>query len=197
MVAATVGTGIMLAVVVASIVVVRRRLPYEAWYGIHLSVYAGIALAYVHQIPTGNEFTANAVQRDYWIALYVAVLAILVVYRVVAPVRASMRHRLRVERVVHEAPGVVSIVLRGRGLDRLAAAGGQFMVWRFLDRSRWWQAHPFSLSSAPTADRMRITVKAVGTYTRGLAHLAPGTRVLAEGPFGRFTAQARGGATSS
>lgn len=43
MITATVGTAIMLAVVIASLVIVRRRLPYEAWYGVHLTVYVGIA----------------------------------------------------------------------------------------------------------------------------------------------------------
>jgi len=190
MVAATVGTAIMVAVVAASIVIVRRRLPYEAWYAIHVSVYAGIALSYVHQIPTGNEFTANAVQRDFWIALYVLVLALLVAFRLVAPAVAAARHRLRVEAVSCEAPGIVSITIAGRELERLHARGGQFMIWRFLDRRRLWQAHPFSFSCAPAGERVRITVKAVGAFSRDLAGLAPGTPILAEGPFGRFTAAA-------
>ena len=189
MVAAVVGTALMIGVVATSIVIVRRRLPYEAWYTVHLSVYAGIVLAYVHQPPTGNEFTANAVQLDYWIALYVAVLAVLVWFRVVAPIRAVRRHRLRVEEVIEEAPGIHSVVIAGRALDRLGAHGGQFMTWRFLDRRRWWQAHPFSLSALPHDGRMRITVKGVGRYTHDLAQLRRGTRVVAEGPFGRFTAE--------
>jgi hypothetical protein len=50
-----------------------------------------------------------------------------------------------------EGPGVVSILLRGRRLDRLPVAGGQFFQWRFLRRGLWWQAHPYSLSAAPAA----------------------------------------------
>ena len=171
MLAAVVGTALMVAVVATSIVIVRRRLPYEAWYAVHLSVYAGIALAYVHQPPTGNEFTANTVALDYWIALYVAVLAILVWYRAVGPIRSALRHRMRVEEVITEAPGVHSIVIAGRALEQLGARGGQFMIWRFVDRARWWQAHPFSLSRAPADGRLRITVKGVGGYTLSLIHI--------------------------
>jgi predicted ferric reductase len=189
MIAATVGTAIMLAVVASSIAIARRRLPYEAWYVLHISVYAGIALAYVHQIPTGNDLTANAVQRDFWIALYVLVLSLLAWFRLLAPARAASRHRLRVQSVVTEAPGIHSIVIAGRGVERIGARGGQFMSWRFLDRSRWWQAHPFSLSRPPGDGTLRITVKEIGGFTASLASLRPGTRVVAEGPFGRFTAQ--------
>lgn len=191
MITATVGTAIMLAVVIASLVIVRRRLPYEAWYAVHLTVYVGIALAYLHQLPTGNEFAANPAQRDYWIALYVVVVGLLLVFRVARPAVFAWRHRLRVDGVVREGPDVVSVYISGRHLDRLAARGGQFMIWRFLTPGRWWQAHPFSLSRAPDGRTLRITVKAVGDYSKSLAALPVGTRVLADGPFGRFTLAAR------
>src|SRR6185436_16570906 len=87
-----------------------------------------------------------------------------------------------------EGPGVVSILLRGRRLDRLPVAGGQFFQWRFLRRGLWWQAHPYSLSAAPTGDLLRITVKDLGDHSEGLARLAPGTPVAIEGPYGTFTA---------
>jgi predicted ferric reductase len=191
MIAATVGTAVMLAVVAVSFVIVRRRLPYEAWYAVHLTVYVGIVLAYLHELPTGNEFSANAAQADYWIALNVAVLALLLVFRVGHPTLLAWRHRLRVQAVVAESSDVVSIYVGGRQLDRLAARGGQFMIWRFLAPGRWWQAHPFSLSRAPDGQTLRITVKGVGSYSKSLATLPVGTRVLAEGPFGRFTLAAR------
>jgi ferredoxin-NADP reductase len=93
--------------------------------------------------------------------------------------------------VVEEAPGVVSIEITGRELDRLGAQPGQFFLWRFLTRGRWWQAHPFSLSAPPGDRSLRITVKDSGDFTSGLSALRPGTRVLAEGPYGSFTAHAR------
>jgi len=107
------------------------------------------------------------------------------------PVVHSLRHRLRVTRVVEEAPGVVSVEIGGVGLDRLRARAGQFFTWRFLTHGRWWEAHPFSLSAAPDGRRLRITVKGVGDYTAALRAIPPGTRVIAEGPFGAFTAAAR------
>jgi ferredoxin-NADP reductase len=182
----------MVAIVIASLVIVSRRLPYEAWYGLHVTIYAALALGYLHQIPTGNEFTANASQADYWIALYIVTLTLLVGFRVVRPIVAALRYRLRVDAVLREAPGVVSVYLTGRRLDRLEARGGQFMLWRFLDGSRWWQSHPFSLSALPDGRSLRLTVKDVGRFSGGLAALRPGTRVLAEGPLGRFTAALAG-----
>ena len=86
----------------------------------------------------------------------------------------NRRHRLRVKGVQHEAPGVTSIYISGRHLDELDAQPGQFFLWRFLTPSGWWQAHPFSLSAAPTRNVLRITVKDLGDYTHRLQHLEPG-----------------------
>jgi predicted ferric reductase len=190
MITATVGTALLIVVVGLSVVIVRRRLRYEAWYAVHLTAYAAIALAWFHQIPTGNELVLDRVAADYWRALYLATLGALVVFRILVPIANSYRYRLRVAEVVTEGPGVVSLRIAGRNLDRLDARPGQFFLWRFLDRGRWWASHPFSLSAAPDGRSLRLTVKALGDFSRGLAEIEPGTRVLAEGPFGVFTADA-------
>jgi predicted ferric reductase len=191
MITATVGTACLLAVVATSYAIVRRRLPYEWWYTVHLLTYAGIALAWFHQIPTGNELVLDTTAADYWRSLYVATLAILVVFRLLAPAAGHLRHRLRVAEVVAEGPGVVSLRMEGRRLERLRARPGQFLLWRFLARGFWWSAHPFSLSAAPDGRSLRITVKGLGDHSARLARVPVGTRVLAEGPFGVFTAAAR------
>jgi predicted ferric reductase len=191
MITATVGTALLIAVVCTSVVIVRRRLPYEWWYAVHLLAYAGIALAWFHQIPTGNELVLDRVAADYWRALYLATLALLVVCRVVAPAASAVRHRLRLAEVIEEGQGVVSLRIEGRRLHRLSARPGQFFIWRFLARGHWWSAHPFSLSRAPDGRSLRITVKALGDHTSRLAALRPGTRVVAEGPFGVFTEAVR------
>ncbi len=191
MIAATVGTVLLVAVVITSLVIVRRRLRYEAWYLVHLTAYAGIALAWVHQIPTGNELTANPAAAAYWTALYIATLVLLVLFRIAGPLAGAFWYGLRVADVTPEGPGVVSLRITGRRLDRLHARGGQFFLWRFLTRGRWWASHPFSLSAAPDGRSLRLTVKDVGDFTRRIGAIAPGTRVVAEGPFGVFTDAAR------
>ena len=193
MITATVGTAMLLAVVATSVVIVRRRLSYEWWYAVHLLAYAGIALSWFHEIPTGNELVLDRTAADYWRGLYLATIVVLVVFRLAVPALQAFRYRLRVVEVVDEGPRVVSLRIAGRNLKRLRARPGQFFLWRFLDRRRLWSAHPFSLSAAPDDRSLRITVKALGNHTARLRDVRPGTRVLAEGPFGVFTARARRG----
>ena len=188
---AVAGLAILSAVVATSAAVARRRLRYETWYFVHLYAYLAVALAFSHQLATGADFVARPGARAYWYALYAVTLGAILVFRIVVPVARSLFHRLRVERVIEEAPGVVSVEIGGVRLGRLRAQAGQFFTWRFLTRDRWWEAHPFSLSAAPDGRRLRITVKGVGDYTAALRAIPPGTRVIAEGPFGAFTAAAR------
>ncbi len=185
------GLAILIAVAVSSAVIVRRRLRYETWYFVHLYAYLGVALAFSHQLATGTAFVGEPAARAYWYGLYAATLGAILGFRIAAPIVRSLRHGLRVERVVDEAPGVVSVEIGGRRLDRLKVRTGQFFSWRFLTRDRWWEAHPFSLSAAPDERRLRITVKGVGDYTARLRTIPRGTRVIAEGPFGAFTTEAR------
>jgi ferredoxin-NADP reductase len=161
---------------------------YETWWSVHLYTYLALFLSFSHQIDTGASFVGHPAARAWWTMLWLGTLGVVLVARIGLPVWRSLRHQVRVVAVRPEAPGVVSIVLRGRRLDRLPVAGGQFLQWRFLRRGLWWQAHPYSLSAAPDRDRLRITVKDLGDHSAGLARLAPGTRVAIEGPYGAFTA---------
>ena len=147
-----------------------------------------IALAWFHQIPTGNELVLDRLAADYWRALYLATLALLLGYRVLVPIANAFRFRLRVVEVVDEGAGAVSLRIGGPPARPPAReAPGQFFLWRFLTRGRWWESHPFSLSAAPDGRSLRITIKDLGDYTSRVAAIPPGTRVVAEGPFGVFT----------
>jgi predicted ferric reductase len=191
MVTATVGMGLLVVVVATSLVIVRSRVRYEAWYAVHLATYAGIALAFAHQVADGSELTADPAARTYWTALYVVTLGAILAFRVLVPVWQAFSHRLRVEAVVPEGPGVVSLYISGHRLEQLGARSGQFFLWRFLTPDGWWQSHPFSLSAPPARDRLRITVKSLGDFSERAARLRPGTRVVTEGPFGTLTAAVR------
>jgi predicted ferric reductase len=87
----------------------------------------------------------------------------------------------------------VSINLTGHQLNAIGGRGGQFFLFRFLTKEGWWKSHPFSLSEAPTARRMRITVKDLGDTTHELQSVARGTPVFVEGPYGTFTTARRRG----
>ncbi|HKE98065.1 MAG TPA: ferredoxin reductase family protein [Actinomycetes bacterium] len=183
---ATVALVLLAGVGALSARAVRRRLRYETWHFTHMYAYLAVALGFAHQLAVGADLQLQAA-RTGWTAAHLVVLACVLNYRVARPVLLARRHRLRVQEIVQEADGVVSIYVSGRKLERLRAQAGQFFRWRFLTPDAWWQAHPFSLSAAPTSRTLRLTIKAVGDHTRTLQRLRPGVRVIAEGPYGALT----------
>ncbi|HUN38134.1 MAG TPA: ferredoxin reductase family protein [Trebonia sp.] len=184
---ATVGGLLLLGVGIVSAKAVRPKMRYETWYYLHFYTYLAIALAFSHQFADGAEFISNAAARFVWSGLYLAVGLAIVWYRVVTPVRQALRHQLRVAAVRTEAPGVTSLLISGRNLAELRTESGQFFRWRFLAPGLWWTSSPYSLSAPPGRDQLRITVKAAGDHSRLLAAVKPGTRVVAEGPYGALT----------
>ncbi|MEV6865097.1 ferredoxin reductase family protein [Streptosporangium subroseum] len=190
---ATVAMLLLVGVGIVSARAIRPRLRYETWFHLHFYTYLATWLAFGHQLSTGNEFVGSPVAQTFWYTLYIGVAVVLVWYRFLTPVRQAFRHRLVVSGVVQESPGVVSIHISGHRLDRLRAEPGQFFRWRFLTGNLWWSPNPYSLSAVPRPDELRITVKDLGDQSRDLARVRPGTKVLAEGPYGAFTSGRRRG----
>ena len=164
MLMAFVGFGLLLLATTFSIPQVRRRLRYETWWTIHLAFYFAV-----------------------WTRVFVGVAAVLVISRIVRPMLANLRYRLRVTSVEEVSPGVFAIVMRGHHLERLNVSGGQYFQWRFLAPGLLIHSHPYSLSALPNPPHLRMTVKSLGDQSSALAHLRPGTRVFIEGPYGVFT----------
>ena len=150
MITATVGTALLLVVGLTSVAIARRRLPYEWWYAIHLA-YAGIALAWFHQIPTGNELALDEVAANYWRALYLVTLGAVVVFRLGVPAVNALRFRLRVADVVPGRAG------RRLGAHHRPAPGPTRRATRSVlslalpHPRQVVEAHPFSCRRRPTA----------------------------------------------
>jgi predicted ferric reductase len=191
MVSATVATGVLVVAGLLAGRFFRRRLPYELWHALHLSLYVVIPLGYGHQFALGAQVLRPGFARWYWIVLHALVGACVVWGRLLRPLWFNARHRFRVIDVVHESHDWVSLYIGGHRLDRVPVRAGQYFRWRFLARGCWWQSHPFSISAAPNGAWLRVTIKAVGRHTQDLQDLEPGARVLLSGPSGAFTPDRR------
>jgi predicted ferric reductase len=128
----------------------RAKMSYETWWIIHIYTYAAVALSFMHQVLNGSMFVGHPLARWYWTGLYVLMGVSVLYWRIGVPLVRSLRLNIKVDRIVIEGPGVVSVIMRGRKLHTLAAQGGQFFSWRFLTKGHALVAHPYSLSAAPT-----------------------------------------------
>ena len=182
MLVATIGTLLIVLVVVTSMIDVRRWMRYETWHLLHLYAYLGMGLALPHQLATG-DFRVGWIAA-YWWVLYAGTLAVVLVWRVGVPLQRSLRHGIRIEGVHRETPDAVSVTMTGRDLQGLGTRSGQFFVWRFLGRRGWTRGHPYSVSAAPTGERLRVTIADEGDDGARAGDLRVGARVIVEGPYG-------------
>lgn len=193
MVAATVSTVLMLVIGLSSWRRVRRLIPYETWYFVHLTGYLAVLLGFGHQLTLGADIATDTLALWWWVGLFV-LTAVLVTYARLGDLLRSLTRRFYVSAVSREANGIGSVHVSGPGLRRLRVAAGQYFNVRALTSDLWWQAHPFSVSAAPTTAGLRFTIKELGEDSARMLQLAPGTRLVLEGPYGVFTAERAQGA---
>ncbi|MCL5666160.1 MAG: ferredoxin reductase family protein [Patescibacteria group bacterium] len=184
---AAIGLVLLVFIAAYSVIFVFRHWNYEWWYRTHLLAYLAVLLAFGHQTGLGGDFVGHPFFSGYWILLYAAVFAGLLLYRFMRPVWYFYKYGFYVKEVKPESENVTSVYIGGKNLDKFKVLAGQFMIFRFLGKGWWQQAHPFSLSMYPGQDLLRISVKNVGDYTSHIKNLKPGTKVLIDGPYGIFT----------
>jgi predicted ferric reductase len=184
---AVAGTLALLALVAVSVWRRRLRLRYEHWRTAH-GVLAVLALTFalVH-IELVGWYVDLPWKRVLWALMTLAVVGLLLYVRLVVPLRL-LRLPWVVDEVVAERGRAWTLVLRPVGHPGLTFLPGQF-AWLTLGRSPFAiEDHPFSFSSsAEDRERIAMTIKEAGDFTRGVGGLAPGTRAYLEGPHGAFS----------
>lgn len=189
---AAIATAIFIAIVFLSIYIVRSKMRYETWYYIHLLTYIAIALAFFHQVEFGTTITSSDLFQKYWYALYIFSFGSLIIFHWLMPYINFARFNFRISQIVAETENANSVVISGKNLSNWPGRPGQFITIRFLAKGFWWQSHPFSLSTKPDGQKIRITIKALGDFTKQIPKLKAGTRVIIGGPFGTFTSAEAG-----
>jgi predicted ferric reductase len=185
---ASVAVLLIIPAVVVSLPTIRKRLTHEAWHLPHLTMYFAVVLASLHQV-NGTDLSSRPWISGYWVVLHCLVYAGFVGRRIGRPLLSFARHRFRIDRIVAESDDVTSVYLTGRHLDRFAFRPGQYVNVAFLSKGLW-TPHPFSFSAAPNGRLIRMSIKAVGDFTRRARELRPGTHAVLEGPLGAFTVRA-------
>jgi predicted ferric reductase len=166
--------------------------------GHELFVYVQRSFGSVFLGATYHVFTTNgALEQAPALNVYMALLATLGIaawgYRSVLGNVLVRRLPYRVVAVNRLDEFVTEVVMEPR--DRpLVFTAGQFLFVNFREPFSGQfppffrnQFHPFSITSAPGEPTLRITVKAVGDYTRALRALEPGVEAVVEGPYGSFS----------
>ena len=158
---------------------------YERWRLLHRTTGLFVAAGFVHGALDGTPFHHSAVLRWSYLAVGAIGVAFYVYRELLARFFIAL-HDYEVDAVRAIDASLVEISLRPIG-RHVEFVPGQFAMV-YLEAKDGWHRHPFTISSAPHEDLLRVTVKALGDYTSRLQHLVePGMPAVVGGPHGRFS----------
>jgi predicted ferric reductase len=179
--------GLVLGLREAPLVRDVRRLfgGYDRWRLLHRTTGLFVAAGFVHGVLDGSPFPDSAVLRWSYVAIGAVGLAFYAYRELLARHFLSL-HDYQVAEVREVDEGLTEIAMRPLGRPVVFVPGQFAMV--HLEAKDGWHRHPFTISSAPHEDVVRVTVKALGDYTSRLQELVePGMPAVIGGPHGRFS----------
>lgn len=162
------------------------RLPYHVWRQTHRFIGLFFILGIFHFIGMQKLLIhTTPVVRAY--IFPVAILgAVVYVYRELIQERLKKPFLYRVDQVRRLHGSVVEVSLRPEG-GKMPFRSGQFLFVGFPGNPKLKEMHPFTISSTPRVDELKLTVKSSGDFTQELhAALQAGEAAHLEGGYGQF-----------
>ncbi|MGE5644139.1 MAG: ferric reductase-like transmembrane domain-containing protein [Byssovorax cruenta] len=158
---------------------------YEGWKS--LKKYIGIffILAFLHSLTIGKPL--NAFIAINWVQLFFILGAVSYLYTEIFGRFFKKYLPYTVVAVRHLNASTTEVTMRPKKQSIPRQRAGQFLFVRFPGDRVLNESHPFTISSAPQEDVLRVTVKASGDFTRELfGRLTEGADATVEGAYGRF-----------
>ncbi|MFC6022558.1 ferric reductase-like transmembrane domain-containing protein [Plantactinospora solaniradicis] len=156
---------------------------YRSWRHSHKLIGLFFAFGFAHALLVDQVVETTVVPFALLLAAYVVGI-VAYLYTVLLARFVRPRYRYVIDDVRRLNPTTLEVSLRPRKARRLVFTSGQFVFVK-IRRSGLREPHPFTVSSSPSEDRLRLTIKAVGDYTARLhAHAEAGCRATVEGSYG-------------
>lgn len=158
---------------------------YEGWKRLKKFIGLFFVAGFLHSLTVARPL--NAFIAINWVQLFFILGTAAYLYTEVFGRFFKKYLSYTVEAVNHPNRSTTEVTLRPNK-DRLRRhRAGQFLFVRFPATQTLNEAHPFTISSAPREEVVRITVKACGDFTRALfTELRPGMEAIVEGAYGMF-----------
>lgn len=161
------------------------RSAYHKWKLTHRFVGLFFILAGVHAMLVEPIIREIPVVFGYVVFFYLLGTGSYIYAQLIAPfVRRRFPYTVSNVRQINGSTAEITLEPNGKKMPYTA---GQFLFVRFSGDPILGEAHPFTVSSSPRENAVRLSIKASGDFTRHLhATLKPGVGAFIEGAYGRF-----------
>ncbi len=158
---------------------------YEGWK--KLKKYIGIffILAFIHSLTIGKPL--HALIAISWVQIFFIIGTVSYLYTEIFGRFFKKYVPYTVEAVKHPNASTTEVTLRAKATSIPTHRAGQFLFVRFTSDKVLDESHPFTISSAPHEDVLRVTIKASGDFTHALfKRLQADMDAVVEGAYGLF-----------
>lgn len=157
---------------------------YESWKKLHRFIGIFFIVGYLHALTIDGLSAFVAIN---WVQIFFIIGTVSYFYTELFGGIFKKHIPYTVESVNHPNNSVTEVVLRAKHKPIPNQRAGQFLFVRFTGDKELNEAHPFTISSAPQEDVLRLTIRASGDFTRRLfSHLKAGMDAVVEGAYGMF-----------
>ncbi|MGB0428526.1 MAG: ferredoxin reductase family protein [Flavobacteriales bacterium] len=176
---------IIIGVILSAAPIFKKKIPYHKWINIHKLMGLFYVLGVIHGLMVESLIKELPITRVYVFGMaFVGVAAWF--YRAFLFRLFNKKLSYTVEEVNVLSDEISELILKPKD-NKLKFLAGQFAFFTFPSMSKKEQ-HPFTISSHPYEDHLRITVKGLGDYTDSLGDkISIGEEAFVEGPYGHFS----------
>lgn len=175
---------ILLGVVISASPFFKRKIAYHKWVNIHKLMGVFYVLGVIHAFSVHSLIQEMPIIRVYVFGMaFIGVSAWF--YRAFLFYFFNKKLPYEIIKISHKSDTITEVTLKHLD-ERFKYLAGQFAFFNFPKLSSREQ-HPFTISSHPYHDHLRITVKDLGDYTNKFSALEEGDQASVEGPYGHFS----------
>lgn len=163
------------------------KLPYHIWKKSHAFLALVFIIAIFHSFFIYSDLFIN-ISLKLYVGFFVIAGIISAIYLILVKCHLINKKVYEVIGIKKLSDQVMEIELKPRGVG-IKYLAGQFVFVSFKSKFISNETHPFSISSCPEEETLKITVKKLGNYTGQMHLLHKGDLAYLEGPFGFFSVE--------
>jgi predicted ferric reductase len=162
---------------------VALKIPYHWWHNSHKLLGIVLILSGFHAVAAGSDIGSYPALR-FWVILLVMMGTVSWVYMLVFYKLVGPKYGVELDRVEHLRDITEIYFKKPR---KMKFQPGQYMFIRFPRFEGYKELFPFSISSDPSQDCIRLSIRRGGDYTgEKVPLLEKNDRAIVMGPYGKF-----------
>lgn len=177
------GRTALLGFTILIVLTIFIRLPYHIWLITHRLMLIPLIATALHVFTVKSDVSTYLPLRYFIFAiLFMGITAY--VYKVILYRWFGPKYEYCIDKT-SLIGDVVEFLLKPKD-RRIYFEPGQFVFVKIFSDNIPQEEHPFSISSSPIEEQIRLSIRQSGDYTKKLQQLKKGAKIMLYGPYGQF-----------